>query len=151
MNEIINELKQEIQRYKNKLSAQLEENVRLRGFKQIVMSDPGKHTWKERAEEAELGLANALAENEKLTSKKSDAELETSLVKAVGMNSPEMRDAKERIKELERINEEHRQMNGDLRREITIKEQEVLETHADNKKLAAQVEDQLKRAREAGL
>ena len=49
---------------------------------------------KEKKVEAEEALANALAENEKLTSKKSDAELETSLVKAVGMNSPEMRDAR---------------------------------------------------------
>ena len=40
-----------------------------------------------------------------LTKKVQDAELELSLVKAVGMNSPEMRAAKARIEELERDNE----------------------------------------------
>ena len=40
-----------------------------------------------------------------LTKKAKDAELELSLVKAVGMNSPEMRKAKTRIEELERDNE----------------------------------------------
>ena len=106
---------------------------------------------KEKKVEAEEALANALAENEKLTSKKSDAELETSLVKAVGMNSPEMRDAKERIKELEHINDSHQKLNGDLRREITAIEQEKLELHADNKKLAQQIEDSLDRLRKSGM
>ena len=40
--------------------------------------------------------------NKSLTKKVQDAELELSLVKAVGMNSPEMRAAKARIEELER-------------------------------------------------
>ena len=106
---------------------------------------------KEKKVEAEEALANALAENEKLISKKSDAELETSLVKAVGMNSPEMRDAKERIKELENISGSHQKLNGDLRREITALEQEKLELHADNKKLAQQVEDSLDRLRKSGM
>ena len=106
---------------------------------------------KEKKVEAEEALANALAENEKLTSKKSDAELETSLVKAVGMNSPEMRDAKERITELEHINDSHQKLNGDLRREITAIEQEKLELHADNKKLAQQIEDSLDRLRKSGM
>ena len=106
---------------------------------------------KEKKGEAEEALANALAENEKLTSKKSDAELETSLVKAVGMNSPEMRDAKERITELEHINDSHQKLNGDLRREITAIEQEKLELHADNKKLAQQIEDSLDRLRKSGM
>ena len=106
---------------------------------------------KEKKVEAEEALANALAENEKLTSKKSDAELETSLVKAVGMNSPEMRAAKERITELEHINDSHQKLNGDLRREITAIEQEKLELHADNKKLAQQIEDSLDRLRKSGM
>ena len=38
---------------------------------------------------------------EVLTQKVHDAELETSLVKAVGMNSPEMKAAQKRIQELE--------------------------------------------------
>ena len=46
-----------------------------------------------------------------LTKKAKDAELELSLVKAVGMNSPEMREAKARIEELKadlaRAKEDH--------------------------------------------
>ena len=135
MNEIIKALKQEIQSIKMKLSAQLEENVRLRGFKQMVMDDPGKYiTWKERALEAEEALANALAQDERM--KEADQKM---MVKI------------ERIQELEQINEEHRKINGDLRREITVKEQEVLELHADNKKLAQQVEDSVNRLRKEGI
>ena len=39
---------------------------------------------------------------EKLKQKVHDAELETSLVKAIGINSPEMKAANKRIKELEK-------------------------------------------------
>jgi len=38
---------------------------------------------------------------EKLKQKVHDAELETSLIKAVGMNSPEMKALQQRVKELE--------------------------------------------------
>ncbi len=65
--------------------------------------------------------------------------------------SPEMRDAKARIKELEAINESHQELNGNLRREITALEQEKLELHIDNKKLADQIQDQVERARKAGM
>ena len=109
---------------------------------------------------------------EVLTQKVHDAELETSLVKAVGMNSPEMKRAKERIAELEEglanalaVNESHQKINGKLqmklteleefnikvRQEITVKEQEILEIHADNKKLALQVDDSVARLRKNGL
>ena len=109
---------------------------------------------------------------EVLTQKVHDAELETSLVKAVGMNSPEMKRAKERIAELEEglanalaVNESHQKINGKLqmklteleefnikvRQEITVKEQEILEIHADNKKLAQQVDDSVARLRKNGL
>ena len=109
---------------------------------------------------------------EVLTQKVHDAELETSLVKAVGMNSPEMKKAKERIAELEEglanalaVNESHQKINGKLqmklteleefnikvRQEITVKEQEILEIHADNKKLALQVDDSVARLRKNGL
>jgi|TARA_R100001015_G_C4466627_1_gene51709 chromosome segregation ATPase len=109
---------------------------------------------------------------EVLTQKVHDAELETSLVKAVGMNSPEMKKAKERIAELEEglanalaVNESHQKINGKLqmklteleefnikvRQEITVKEQEILEIHADNKKLAQQVDDSVARLRKNGI
>jgi len=109
---------------------------------------------------------------EVLTQKVHDAELETSLVKAIGMNSPEMKRAKERIAELEEglanalaVNESHQKLNGKLqmelteleefnikvRQEVTVKEQEILEIHADNKKLALQVDDSVARLRKNGL
>ena len=118
-----------------KLSAQLEENVRLRGFKQMVLDDPGKYiTWKERAEEAEEALANALASDER--QKEADQKMMVKL---------------ERIQELEQVNEDHQKLNGDLRREITALEQEKLELHLDNKKLAQQVDDSVSRLRKEGI
>ena len=109
---------------------------------------------------------------EVLTQKVHDAELETSLVKAIGINSPEMKRAKERIAELEEglanalaVNESHQKLNGKLqmelteleefnikvRQEVTVKEQEILEIHADNKKLALQVDDSVARLRKNGI
>ena len=144
------------QRLEQELRALRTENTELKVINkgnEAIIRDVTKDNFelKDKLTEAEEALANALAENEKLISKKSDAELETSLVKAVGMNSPEMRDAKERIKELENISGSHQKLNGDLRREITALEQEKLELHADNKKLAQQVEDSLDRLRKSGM
>ena len=62
----------------------------------------------------------------KLKQKVRDAELETSIVKAVGMNSPEMRAAQAKIKELT-------EDNLNLRRKITAMEQEALELFMENK------------------
>ena len=80
-----------------------------------------------------------------------EAQGETTIVKGIGMNSPEMKEAKERIKELENslsialeINENHQRYNGKLQTRVTDLEE-------DNKKLAAQIEDQVERARKAGL
>jgi len=80
-----------------------------------------------------------------------EAQGETTIVKGIGMNSPEMKEAKERVKELENslsialeINENHQRYNGKLQTRVTDLEE-------DNKKLAAQVDDQVERARKAGL
>ena len=131
------------------------------------MNEKGKEInypryWKERAEEAELALANALAydahqqDTDRLMLKKieqiQDLENELALVKATIVdNSPEMRKSQARIKELEQINKSHQKLNGDLRREITAIEQEKLELHIDNKKLTLQIEDQLDRLRKSGM
>ena len=101
-----------------------------------------------------------------------EAETETILVKGIGMNSPEMKAAKVEIeamrKELDRVklennnlftrvadalevNEHHQKLNGKMQMRITELEQENLELYADNKKISKQVEDQLDRARKAGL
>ena len=144
------------QRLEQELRALRTENTELKVINkgnEAIIKDVTKDNFelKDKVDEAEEALANALAENEKLISKKSDAELEMSLVKAVGMNSPEMRDAKERITELESISESHQKLNGDLRREITVLEQEKLELFLDNKKLAKQIEDSLDRLRKSGM
>ena len=80
-----------------------------------------------------------------------EAQGETTIVKGIGMNSPEMKEAQARIKELENslsialeINEEHQRYNGKLQTRVTDLEE-------DNKKLANQVDDQVERARKAGL
>ena len=86
-----------------------------------------------------------------------EAEGETHLVKAVGMNSPEMKEAKSKIKELElglanalEVNESHQKLNGKLQMRLTELEQEIIELHADNKKLANQIEDRINQMRKAG-
>ena len=73
-----------------------------------------------------------------------EAEGETTIVKGVGMNSPEMKEAKERIKELENslsialeINESHQRYNGKLQTRVTDLEE-------DNKKLSKQINDHIK-------
>ena len=81
-----------------------------------------------------------------------EAQGETTIVKGIGMNSPEMKDAQARIKELDNslsialeINEEHQRYNGKLQTRLTDVEE-------DNKKLAHQVEDiKMNRVRKAGL
>tara|TARA_Y100001963_G_C6596932_1_gene360652 strand:- start:224 stop:643 length:420 start_codon:yes stop_codon:yes gene_type:complete len=139
MKDIITELKNEIQKWRLKLSSQIEENVRLKGFKAMVMEDPKKYVnWKQRCQELE---------NEMI------------LIKGITVtNSPEMREALRTIKNLENrlaevlsLDDDHQKLNGKLQMRITELEQENLELHADNKKVSKQVEDQLERARKAGL
>ena len=139
MKDIITELKNEIQKWRLKLSSQIEENVRLKGFKAMVMEDPKKYVnWKQRCQ---------------------DLENEMILIKGITVtNSPEMREALRTIKNLENrlaevlsLDDDHQKLNGKLQMRITELEQENLELHADNKKVSKQVEDQLERARKAGL
>ena len=96
-----------------------------------------------------------------LKTKVHDAELETSLVKAVGMNSPEMKAAKEEINELKNklADFEETLKSRDYTRQHDYKflidenhqlEQQYLEVMADNKKLAQQIEDQVNRLRKSG-
>ena len=70
-----------------------------------------------------------------------EAQGETTIVKGIGMSSPEMKESEERVKELENslsialeINENHQRYNGKLQTRVTDLEE-------DNKKLAHQVED----------
>ena len=84
-----------------------------------------------------------------------EAQGETTIVKGIGMNSPEMKDAQERIKELDNslsialeINESHQRYNGKLQTRVTDLEE-------DNRKLTKQINDYIKSRedviRKAGL
>ena len=89
---------------------------------------------------------------DKMKKRVQEAEGELSIVKGVGMNSPEMKVAKERIKELQirlaealEISEAHQKQMGKLQVRLT-------EVEEDNIKLAHQVEDlKLNGVRKAGL
>ena len=62
---------------------------------------------------------------EVLTQKVHDAELETSLVKAVGMNSPEMKAGQKRIQELENSLSIALDINQQQQRDLKIKDDEI--------------------------
>ena len=90
-----------------------------------------------------------------LKTKVHDAELETSLVKAVGMNSPEMKAAKAEIIELkETLKSRDYTRQHDY--QFLIDENRRLEEERniltmDNKRLAHQIDDQVNRLRKAGV
>ena len=94
-----------------------------------------------------------------------EAETETILVKGIGINSPEMKAANLKVeemrKELDRVklennnlftriadalevNEYHQRLNGKLQVRIA-------ELEEDNRKISSQIQDQVERARKAGL
>ena len=105
-----------------------------------------------------------------------EAETETILVKGIGMNSPEMKEAKKTIAELRATTERFGRENNDLYNRIanlneTLKskdyfekpdykflvdenhrlEQQYLEVMADNKKLSRQIEDKMDKLRKSGM
>ena len=96
-----------------------------------------------------------------LKQKVHDAELETSLVKAVGMNSPEMKAAKEEINELKNkiASLEDTLTSRDYFEKPDYKyivnenkklEEERNELLIDNKRLTQQINDQVNRLRKSG-
>ena len=119
--------------------------------------------------EADKLMMNKLKEIEELKTKVRNAETETALIKATGMNSPEMKAAEEENNDLKNqianLEESLRskdyfekpdykflvEENLNLRRRITELEQEVLETKADNTKLARQIEDKMDQLRKSGV
>ena len=101
-------------------------------------------------------------ENAGLKQKVHDAELETSLVKAIGINSPEMKAAKEEINDLKNkvASLEDCLNSRDYTRQHDYKflieenrqlEQERNELIVDNKKLAHQIDDQVDLLRKSGV
>ena len=152
----------EIWALKQELSKASQELTVLHGTKGVVVSLSNELTrMRKRAEVAEknrpldtmdeVAYRELQSENEKLKKRAHDAEGETSIVKAIGTNSPEMKELKARIKELDNslaialeINESHQRYNGKLQTRLT-------EVEEDNKKLSHQVEDKIGMLREKGL
>ena len=105
-----------------------------------------------------------------------EAEGETNIVKAIGQNSPEMKAAKQKIKELQDSLDRFKKENNECYNRIaalteTLEskdyfkdpdykflvdenhrlEQQYLEVMADNKKLAKQIEDKMDQLRKSGM
>ena len=122
---LIEQHKKEIWEWKRKESKWLEDKVLLDGTKKLV---------------------NKLSEElTRMKKRAQEAEGETTIVKGIGMNSPEMRAAQAKIKELEstlasaqNINENHQRYNGKVQTKLT-------EVEEDNKKLALQINDYIEK------
>ena len=132
---LIEQHKREIWEWKQKESKWLEDKVLLDGTKKLV---------------------NKLSEElMRMKKRAQEAEGETTIVKGIGINSPEMRELQARVKRLDEslanaleINESHQRYNGKLQREVT-------ELQADNIKLSRQINDHIRNRedtlRKAGL
>ena len=125
---LIEQHKKEVWEYKQRESQWIRDKNQLDGNKQIIEELSTKMI--------EMGKANL-----SLKKRAQEAEGETTIVKGIGMNSPEMKAAKAKIKELEGtlasaqdINENHQRYNGKLQTRLT-------EVEEDNKTLAKQVQD----------
>ena len=113
-----------------------------------MTEDRGELDLTRRVEELEKSLSIALEvndtyqrENKKLKDRASAAEGETSIVKGIGINSPEMRKAndtivelRQRVSELMAISKSHQNLMG---KQIVENE----ELKRDNKALAKQIDD----------
>ena len=126
---LIESHKKEIWDFKQRESQWIGDKNQLEGHKKIVNELSDK-------------LIQTVRLNLELKKKVREAEGETSIVKAVGINSPEM-------KRLQEINKEHQKLNGELQTSLTNSEQENIETHADNIKLSRQIEDLITAKRKA--
>jgi hypothetical protein len=118
---LIEQHQKEIWEWKQKESQWVRDKNQLDGNKQIIEELSTKMV--------EMGKANLA-----LKKRAQEAEGETTIVKGIGMNSPEMRDAKAKLKEAGEINMLHQELNGKLQLRLT-------EIEEDNKKLAKQIQD----------
>ena len=125
---LIKQYKKEIWEWKEKESQWIMDKNQLEGHKRIIEELSTKIV--------ELGKVNLA-----LKDKARNAEGETSIVKAVGLNSPEMKTLQAKVNELEGtlgsaqgINDNHQRYNGKLQTRLT-------EVEEDNKKLSKQIQD----------
>ena len=129
---LIEQHQKEIWQWKQKEAQWIRDKNQLDGNKQIV-----------RELSEKLIKTNQL--NLELKKKLTEAEGETSLVKAIGVNSPEMKKLQFELKQAKEINKEHQKYNGNLQMSLTNLEQRNIEIHSDNIKLSRQIEDLLKK------
>ena len=121
--------------------------------------DKDIEVWKQRNEILHKKVERQMEELRALHKTNQELTNEMILVKGITVtNSPELRDANKTIKALEdrlaellSVEDKHQELNGKLQMRVTELEQENLELHADNKKMAAQVEDTVERMRKAGV
>jgi len=135
---LLDQHRKEIWEWKQKEHQWIRDKNLLEGNKKIIEELSTKMV--------EIGKANL-----DLKKRVQAAEGETSIVKAVGSNSPEMKALQARVKQLDsslanalEINESHQRYNGKLQREVS-------ELKEDNKKLSHQIEDKIDSLRKAGL
>ena len=132
---LIEQHKRDIWEWQQKESQWIRDKNQLDGNKRIVEELSTKII--------ELGkrIKEVEEENLKLIKKTQEAIGEMTIVKGIGMNSPEMRAAKDKIVELEAtlasaqdINDNHQRYNGKIQTRLT-------EVEEDNKSLSKQIQD----------
>jgi len=129
---LLEQHQKEIWEWKQKEAQWIRDKNQLDGNKQIIGELSTKMV--------EIGKDNLA-----LKKRVQEAEGETTIVKGIGMNSPEMREVQARVKQLDsslanalEINESHQRYNGKLQVRLT----EVTE---DNRKLSQQISDHIKK------
>ena len=139
---LLEQHKKDIWEWKQKESQWIKDKNQLDGNKKII-------------EELSTKLVEMAKVNLAFKKRVQEAEGETTIVKGIGMNSPEMRELQARVKQLDEslanaleINENHQRYNGKLQIRLTEVEQ-------DNKRLSKQISDYIKthedKFRKAGL
>ena len=125
---LIEQHQKDIWEWKQKESEWIRDKNQLEGNKQIIAELTTKMI--------EMGKANLA-----LKKRAQEAEGETTIVKGIGINSPEMRELQARVKQLDKslasaleINENHQRYNGKLQLRLT-------EVEEDNKRLSKQIQD----------
>ena len=125
---LLEQHQKDIWEWKQKESQWIRDKNQLDGNKQIIEELSTKLI--------EMGKANLA-----LMKRVQEAQGETTIVKSIGMNSPEMKALQARVKQLDdslamnlEINESHQRYNGKLQLRLT-------EVEEDNKKLAKQIQD----------
>ena len=125
---LIEQHKREIWEWKQKESKWVQDKNLLEGSKRIINEISSKMV--------EMGKANLA-----LKKRAQEAEGETTIVKGIGLNSPEMKALQAKVNELEGtlgsaqgINDNHQRYNGKLQTRLT-------EVEEDNKKLSKQIQD----------